>query len=172
VDNKTILLVEDDLDDIALTVRALDRCGVPCKVVLAHDGADAVDYLFATGRFHDHDVRTLPHLILLDLKMPKLDGLQLLQVLRNVRRGPNLPPVVVLTSSDCEKDVTEAYRFGANSYIRKPIDCALFNHTLRQVLQYWLRVNHPPPSAEPIGWTKLNYKPLSTGTTRTEGDDQ
>lgn len=143
---KRILLAEDDSNDELLIRRALTQCEVPCQIDLVRDGAEVLDYLFATGDYSHRDKRDLPDLIILDLKMPKMSGLQVLQVLRRVRFDDRskLPPVVVLTSSSEEQDIVEAYRWGAHSYIRKPVDFAKFSDAVRRVIAYWLELNQPP----------------------------
>jgi two-component system, response regulator len=141
---KVILLVEDNADDEALTLRALTRNNIGNEVVVARDGVEALDWLFATGPFHSRDIRQQPALVLLDLKLPKLDGLD---VLRRIREHPEtrLVPVVILTSSREEQDRLRGYLGGANSYIRKPIDFAHFVEAVRQLGLYWLVLNEPPP---------------------------
>jgi two-component system response regulator len=141
---KVILLVEDNPDDEALTLRALSRNNISNEVVVARDGEEAVDWLFRTGPFQSRDPRQQPALVLLDLKLPKLDGLE---VLRRIREHPDtrLVPVVILTSSRQEQDRLRGYLNGANSYIRKPIDFAHFVEAVRQLGLYWLVLNEPPP---------------------------
>ena len=145
-----ILLVEDDPQDCELTCLALDRSQIQCDVDVVHHGAELIDYLFSTGTYSDRDNRRQPQLILLDLKMPKLDGLQVLRMLRRTRTtdGESPPPVIVLTSSDERQDISAAYALGANSYIRKPIDFERFTETIQQVADYWLNLNVLPPQAE------------------------
>jgi two-component system response regulator len=141
---KVILLVEDSADDEALTLRALSRNNIGNEVVVARDGEEALEWLFATGRHADRDNRDQPALVLLDLKLPKIDGLE---VLRRIRERPEtrLVPVVILTSSREDQDRLRGYLNGANSYIRKPIDFAHFVEAVRQVGLYWLVLNEPPP---------------------------
>jgi CheY-like chemotaxis protein len=146
-DEKTILLVEDNPDDAALTRRVLQKHSVANKVVEAHDGVEALDYLFGTGAHAGRDLREQPHLVLLDLKLPKVDGLD---VLRRVRNDPRtrLQPVVILTSSKEEKDIVAGYALGANSYVCKPVDFTEFSETIRQLGLYWLLFNESPPPAK------------------------
>ncbi len=141
---KIILLVEDNPDDVALTLRVLEKHKVVNEVVEAHDGIEALDYLFGTGAHAGRDLRQQPQLILLDLKLPKVEGLE---VLRRVRNDPRtrLLPVVILTSSTEEKDRVNGYTLGANSYIRKPVDFNQFAESVRQLGLYWLVLNEPPP---------------------------
>ena len=143
---KTILLVEDNPDDRELIRLALQQADIPCKVETVFDGAKLAYYLFAVGEYCHRDARQMPDLILLDLKLPKLSGCKALQRLQRVRGRPNLPPVIVFTSSDDEQDIADAYSAGANSYIRKPVDFNEFIEKIRQVLLYWLDLNVPPPS--------------------------
>lgn len=133
----TILLVEDNPDDEALTVMALR--GVPATLEVARDGQEAMDYL-------TNDGSALPRLVLLDLKLPKIDGLEVLRRIREDDRT-RLTPVVVLTSSNAPNDVAASYRLGANSYVRKPVNFDQFSETIRQLGTYWLAVNEPPPNA-------------------------
>ncbi len=142
MDNPTILLVEDNPDDEALTLRALRRANVRNDVVVAHDGVEALDYLFGTEP--DGTRRRLPEVVLLDLKLPQLDGLQ---VLRRIRENPRtrLLPVVVLTSSNEERDMVQSYRLGANSYVRKPVEFTEFVDASRQLGLYWLVLNQAAP---------------------------
>ena len=142
--NKIILLVEDNPDDEAMTLRALTQNKIVNEVVVARDGAEALDYLFATGAYAGRDLTAMPQLILLDLKLPKIDGLEVLQLLRADPRT-RLLPVVILTSSREDRDVVESYRHCANSYIRKPVDFAQFIEAVRQLGLYWLVLNEPAP---------------------------
>lgn len=141
---KIILLVEDNPDDEVLTVRALKRNNIANEVVVARNGVEALDYLFGTGEYEGRDLNDTPAVVLLDLKMPKIDGLEVLERLRADECG-KLLPVVVLTSSSEESDVVESYGRGANSYIRKPVDFEQFSEAIRQVGLYWLVLNEPPP---------------------------
>ncbi len=145
MDNKIILLVEDNPDDEILTLRALRKNNVLNQIVVAHDGVEALDYLFATGAYAGRDTSVMPQVILLDLKLPKVDGLELLRRLR-ADDSTRLIPVVVLTSSDEERDLVESYKLGANSYIRKPVDFIQFTEAIRQLNLYWLVLNQAPPN--------------------------
>ncbi|MFQ5964146.1 MAG: response regulator [Candidatus Scalinduaceae bacterium] len=142
--DKIILLVEDDPDHIELTMRAIERHNVENGVVVARDGVEALDYLFGTGKYVDRDTSIMPVVILLDLKLPKIDGLEVLRRIRNDERT-KLIPVVILTSSDEEKDIVQGYNLGANSYIRKPMDFGQFTEAVRQLRLYWLLLNEPLP---------------------------
>ena len=142
--DKVILLVEDNPDDEALTLRALKKNNVRNEVVVARDGVEALDYLFATGKYAGRDASKTPQFILLDLKLPKLDGLEVLRRLRADART-KLLPVVILTTSNEEKDRLEGYGLGANSYIRKPVDFDQFMEAVRQLGLYWLILNEVPP---------------------------
>jgi two-component system, response regulator len=148
VKNSVILLVEDNLDDEALTIRALKKNNIKNTVVVAHDGAEALDYLFGTGAHAGRDVSLLPQIVLLDLKLPKVDGLEVLRAIRGDARTRRVP-VVILTSSKEERDLFESYDLGTNSYIRKPVDFTAFIEAVRQLGLYWLVLNEPPP--EPRG---------------------
>ncbi len=141
---KTILLVEDNPDDEALTLRALKRNGLSHQVHVAHDGVEALDYLFGRGAFAGRDLRDQPTVTLLDLKLPRLDGLEVLRQLRADQRTRCLP-VVILTSSREDQDLVQGYGYGANSYIRKPVDFHQFVEAVRQVGSYWLVLNEDPP---------------------------
>lgn len=144
MENKPILLVEDNPDDEALTLRALKKNNIQNDVVVVHDGAEALDYLFGTGAHVSRDTRIMPTFILLDLKLPKLDGLEVLRRIRAHART-QLLPVVILTSSQEEQDIVNGYRLGANSYIRKPVDFSKFTEAVRQLALYWLLLNESPP---------------------------
>ena len=140
---KVILLVEDNPDDEALTHRALKKNNIGNEVVVARDGAEALDYLFGTGVYEGRDLSTMPQVVLLDLKLPKIDGLDVLRRLRADKRT-KLLPVVVLTSSREQQDLVDSYDYGANSYIRKPVDFAQFVEAVRQLGLYWLVLNEVP----------------------------
>jgi two-component system response regulator len=141
--DKVILLVEDNPDDEALTMRAFKRNNIFNQVVVARDGVEALDYLFGTGAHTGRDVSIQPQLILLDLKMPRVDGLEVLRRLRADERT-RLQPVVVLTTSNEDRDVVSSYELGANSYIRKPVDFEQFMEAVRQLGLYWLVLNVAP----------------------------
>jgi two-component system, response regulator len=143
--DKIILLVEDNPDDEALTLRALKKNNILNEVVVAHDGVEALDYLLGTGRHAGRDLRVMPQLVLLDLKLPRVDGLEVLRRLRGDERT-RLLPVVILTSSKEERDLVNGYRLGANSYVRKPVDFSEFTEAIRQLGLYWLIINEPPPT--------------------------
>ncbi len=144
MDIKSILLVEDNPDDETLTLRALAKNNITNEVVVARDGALALDYLFGTGQYQGRDTRILPQVVLLDLKLPKIDGLEVLRRLRADERTKFLP-VVILTSSNEETDMVDSYGFGANSYVRKPVEFSQFLEAVRQLGLYWLLINEPPP---------------------------
>lgn len=138
-----ILLVEDNPDHEALTIRALKKAGLANPVFVAHDGAEAIDFLFGTGTHAERDAAEVPQVVLLDLKLPKLDGLEVLERMRADVRFQYVP-VVVLTSSDEETDLVRSYKLGANSYIRKPVDFSNFIEATRQLGLYWLLLNESP----------------------------
>ncbi len=144
MDNKTILLVEDNPDDEVLIRRALAKSNIKTDLVVAHDGVEALDYLFATGPYAGRDPSVVPQIILLDLKMPRVDGLEVLSRLRADHRT-RLLPVIILSLSNEENDVIEGYSLGANSYIRKSVDFVQFSETVRQLGLYWLCLNETPP---------------------------
>lgn len=138
--NHTILLVEDNPDDEELTRLAFKECKFANKLVVARDGQDALDYLFANGKYSDRDVCDQPQMALLDLKLPKVDGLEVLRRIRADERT-KLLPVVILTSSKQEQDLVAGYSLGANSYIQKPVDFNQFTEAVRQLGLYWLVLN-------------------------------
>jgi two-component system, response regulator len=139
----TILLVEDNPDDEALTLRAFKKSNLTNQVVIARDGVEALDYMFGTGNYEGNDISLSPHLVLLDLKLPKLDGLEVLERLRADDKT-KLVPIVVLTSSKEQEDVVTSYTLGANSYIRKPVDFNQFVNAIQQLGLYWLVLNEFP----------------------------
>ena len=144
MDDKIILLVEDNADDEVLTLRALKKNNISNEVVVARNGVEALDYLFGTGTYAGRNLNIAPQVVLLDLKLPKLDGLEVLRRLRADERT-KLLPVVILTSSDEEQDRVNGYGGGANSYVRKPVDFNQFSEAVRQLGLYWLVLNQPPP---------------------------
>ena len=139
-----ILLVEDNPDDEVLTLRALKKSNILNEVVVARDGVEALDFLFATGTYSDRDSNILPQMVLLDIKLPKIDGLEVLRRLRANERT-KLLPVIILTSSKEEQDPINGYKFGCNSYICKPVDFSQFSESVRQLGLYWLVLNETPP---------------------------
>lgn len=141
---KIILLVEDNPDDEALAVRAFRKNHILNEVVVGRDGVEALEYLFGTGPHAGRDTTVQPSVVLLDLKLPRLDGLEVLRRLRADPRTRHLP-VVVLTTSSEDRDLVESYKLGANSYIRKPVDFAQFAESVRQLQLYWVVLNEPPP---------------------------
>jgi two-component system response regulator len=140
----TILLVEDNPDDEALTIRALKKDNIANEIIVARDGAEALDYLYGKGSYNGRNVPIQPELIILDLKLPKLDGIEVLRKIRSEKKT-ELLPVVILTSSNEEKDLIDSYKLGANSYIRKPVDFDQFMSAARQLKLYWLILNESPP---------------------------
>jgi len=142
---KIILLVEDSPDDVELTLRALKKNNIANEVVVAGDGAEALEYLMAIGKYAKRAIADLPEVVLLDLKLPKVGGLEVLRAMRADPRTQMLP-VVILTSSTEERDIIASYQLGANSYIRKPIDFDQFVDAIRQLGLYWLVLNQAPPA--------------------------
>ena len=140
MDDKLILLVEDNPDDEALTLRALKRNNIGNKIHVARDGVEALDFLFYRGAHANRDPHEMPQIILLDLKLPKVDGLEVLRRLRADERT-SLLPVVILTSSTEEQDLIKGFEYGANSYVRKPVDFDQFVEAVRQLGLYWLVLN-------------------------------
>jgi len=140
-----ILLVEDNPDDEALTLRAFKKNNILNEIIVCRDGAEALDFLFAQGKYADRADEPLPQLVLLDLKLPKLDGTEVLRRMRANERT-KLLPVVVLTSSKEDRDVIESYQLGANSYVRKPVDFTEFLQAVRALGLFWLVLNVPPPT--------------------------
>ncbi len=139
-----ILLVEDNPDDVELTLRAFKKNNIKNKVVVVGDGAEALDYLFGTGAYAERDAGILPRVVLLDLKLPKIDGLEVLKRIRRDERT-KLLPVVVLTTSGEEQDIVSSYELNANSYVRKPVDFVQFTDAVRELGLYWLLLNECPP---------------------------
>jgi len=144
VDNKVIFLVEDNPDEVTLTLRTFKKNHILNEVVVAHDGSEALDYLFGAGSHAGRDTGDMPVIVMLDLKLPKVSGLEVLKAMRADDRT-RLIPVVVLTSSDEERDLVQSYQLGANSYVRKPVDFVRFSEAMRQLALYWLVLNQAPP---------------------------
>ncbi len=141
---KALLLVEDNPDDQELTLLALEQGGITNEVIVAHDGVEALDYLFGTGIYAQRDTSIMPALILLDIQLPRINGLEVLQRLRSDNRT-KLLPVVILTTSNEQQDLINSYTLGCNSYIRKPVDYDRFLIAMQQLGMYWLLINEPPP---------------------------
>ncbi|WPC68972.1 response regulator [Rhodoferax ferrireducens] len=142
--NKTILLVEDNPDDVKLTLRAFKRNNMLNPIIVARDGVEALDFLLARGAYAERASKSLPTLIILDLKLPRLDGLGVLKAIRDDEQT-RLIPVVVMTSSKEEQDLIQSYSLGANSYVRKPVNFAEFLEAVRVLGIYWMMTNQPPP---------------------------
>lgn len=142
--NKTILLVEDNPDDVKLTLRAFKRNNMLNPIIVARDGVEALDFLLARGAYAERASKSLPTLIILDLKLPRLDGLGVLKAIR-ADEQTRLIPVVVMTSSKEEQDLIQSYSLGANSYVRKPVNFAEFLEAVRVLGIYWMMTNQPPP---------------------------
>jgi two-component system response regulator len=147
MEDKIILLVEDNPDNVALTIRAFRKNDISNKIIVAKDGVEALDYLFGTGMYAGRDVKEMPVVIRLDLKLPKIDGME---VLKSVRQNEftRLLPVVILTSSKEENDKLNGYKLGANSYVRKPVDFNQFVKAIKHLGLYWLVWNEPPPQGK------------------------
>jgi len=145
MNDKIILLVEDNPDDETLKLRALKKKNISNQVIVARDGAEALDYLFGTGQYSGRDPNITPQVVLLDLKLPKVDGLQVLRQLR-ANESTKFLPVVILTSSNEDQDRLTGYSLGANSYVRKPVDFNQFIEAVRQLGLYWLILNEQPPA--------------------------
>jgi two-component system response regulator len=146
MNEKVVLLVEDNPDDVELTLRAFRKNNLLNQVIVANDGVEALDYLFGTGAYTGRDLSLLPQLVLLDLKLPRVNGLEVLRRIRDDERT-KLLPVVVLTSSKEEQDLVQSYALHANSYIRKPVDFDRFIESVRQLGLYWLVLNEAPPAS-------------------------
>ena len=144
MNNKTILLVEDNPSDIDLTKRAFEKGHINNNLIVAEDGQEALDYIFGKGKYASRDANQLPVLILLDLKLPKIGGLEVLKIIRATEKIKRVP-VVILTSSKEEQDVAASYDLGVNSYIRKPVDFNQFADAIKHLGLYWLVINEPPP---------------------------
>lgn len=144
IQNATILLVEDNADDLALTLRALRKHNVANQILIARDGVEALDLLFPAETSADATPQDLPHLVLLDLKLPRIDGLEVLRRIRS-HSTTRLIPVVILTTSDEQQDLLAGYDGGANSYVRKPVDFNEFTEAVRQLAIYWFMLNRLPP---------------------------
>jgi two-component system, response regulator len=144
IEKPTILLIDDNPDDIDLTIRALRKNNISSNLVVKMDSLEALAYLFGTGNGTERKPHAAPHFILLDLKMPKIDGFQILRQIRGDERTRSLP-IVVLSTSNEARDLIECYRLGANSYICKPMDFVTFSELIGHIGNYWLRINHPPP---------------------------
>ncbi|MDD4870888.1 MAG: response regulator [Kiritimatiellae bacterium] len=147
MENKIILLVEDNPDDVDLTLRAFKKNNIANSVVIKRDGAEALEYLFGTENQSPQECNPLPAIILLDIKLPKIDGIEVLKRLRANPRTKILP-VIILTSSTQEQDIIDSYSFGANSYVRKPVDFDQFIEAVRQLGLYWLLLNELPPAGK------------------------
>ena len=145
-----VLLVEDDSDDELLILRSLKTANLENEIVVARDGAEALDYLFASGAYADRDAEQLPVVVLLDLKLPKIDGLEVLRRIRADERT-KLLPVIVLTSSDEDQDVIDSYRLGANSYVQKPVQFGEFSSAVQKLGLYWLLLNKVSRAAKEGG---------------------
>jgi two-component system response regulator len=142
--SRIILLVEDSADDVELARRAFGKSNIASTIVVARDGAEALEYLFATGAHAGRDARILPEVVLLDLKLPRIDGLEVLGRIRADERTRRIP-VVILTSSNEAQDVIRGYNLGANSFVRKPVGFAQFLEAAQQIGLYWLELNEAPP---------------------------
>lgn len=142
---RKILLVEDNLDDIALTLRAFKKNNIINEVIVANDGVEALDYIFGTGKYAGRNIQDMPAVVLLDLKLPRVDGMEVLRRIRN-DESTKIIPVVILTSSKEENDLANSYKGGCNSYIRKPVDFEQFMEAIKQLGIYWLIINESPSS--------------------------
>ena len=144
MDQTTILLIEDNPDDVELTLHAFQKNNMANEVVVAGDGAEGLDYLFGTGKYAGRDAEEPPALILLDLQLPKIGGMEVLRKVREDERTKRIP-VVIMTTSDEEEDIVNGYNGGANSYLRKPVDFTEFMNAVKQLEMYWMVLNTPPP---------------------------
>jgi two-component system response regulator len=158
VNERTILLVEDNPDDEMLMLRAMKKCGIRNPVITMRDGLEAIQYLFATGKYEFRDPDDMPGVVLIDLNLPKIDGLEVLRRMRADYRT-KLLPVAIFTSSAEEQDLINGYSLGANSYVRKPVDFSVFSKVVEQLLTYWLVLNEPPPPGEKIWAHHFGRKP-------------
>jgi CheY-like chemotaxis protein len=149
VNKRVVLVVEDSPTDEALLLRALDKSGITNPIVTVKDGLEAIQYLFATGRYEFRNAEELPAIVLIDLNLPKLDGLEVLRRMRSDYRT-KLVPVAIFTSSIEEQDLINGYSLGANSYVRKPIEFSKFAKVVAQLVNYWVELNEPPPPGETI----------------------
>lgn len=149
MEERVILLVEDNPDDVALTIRAFQKNKITNRVVVAEDGVEALDYIFNRGKHKDKDIDETPALVLLDLKLPKLDGFEVLKTIRE-NESTKFLPVVILTSSKEEQDIIKGYKNGANSYIRKPVDFEKFFEAVQTLGVYWLILNEPPNNSKKL----------------------
>ena len=146
MENKIILLVEDNPDDVLLTMRALKKANIMNEVIVARDGVEALDYFAGTGVFADRGALIMPEVVLLDLKLPKINGLEVLKRLR-ADKPTKLLPVVILTSSKEDRDLIASYELGANSFVSKPVDFTKFSEAVQQLGLYWLVLNRPAPKS-------------------------
>jgi two-component system, response regulator len=147
MEDKIILLVEDNPDDVELTIRAFNKNNISNKMIIANNGVEALDYLFGKGMYKERDIKDLPILTILDLNLPKINGLEVLKTIRQ-NEITKLLPVVILTSSTQEEDVIACYKLGVNSYLPKPVDFIEFMETVKLLGLYWLLRNKPPPLAK------------------------
>ncbi len=157
MDARKILVVEDNPSDQALLLRALKKCGITNPVVVAKDGLEAIQWLFAFGRFEFRDPADLPAMVLIDLNLPKVDGLDVLRRMRSDYRT-KLIPVAIFTSSIDEQDLINGYSLGANSYVRKPVEFLKFSRAIEQLVKYWCELNEPPPPGETIWAHHFNVR--------------